>query len=129
METIVPENNPSNPSPSGRNGRLPFFCGPFRNRLLLSPRQPCPCQAKDLAAATREAPPTRHFAVYDLVVKGSCLCNGHAEQCVPAPRYRPVRDRTNHVVRRFYCERQKRKAFILLFLSRFSHFFWIFITK
>lgn len=67
-------------------------------RIRLLKRQPCPCQAKDLAAAG-EAPPTRHFAIYDLIVKGSCFCNGHAEQCVTAPGYQPVRDRTNHVVR------------------------------
>uniref|UniRef100_A0A3Q3JLZ6 Netrin-1 n=1 Tax=Monopterus albus TaxID=43700 RepID=A0A3Q3JLZ6_MONAL len=32
------------------------------------------------------------------LLKGSCFCNGHAEQCVPAPGYQPIRDRTNHVV-------------------------------
>ncbi|CAN9508481.1 unnamed protein product [Ophioblennius macclurei] len=77
-------------------------------RLRLLRRQACPCQAKDRLPPPQEeeeeeeeeeeAPPTRHFAIYDLIVKGSCFCNGHAEQCVPAPGYRPIRDRTNHVV-------------------------------
>lgn len=71
-------------------------------RIRLLQRQPCPCQAKDLGSAHRDLP-TRHFAIYDLIVKGSCFCNGHAEQCVPAPGYRPIRDRTQHVVRRFSC--------------------------
>ncbi|XP_042156287.1 netrin-4 [Oncorhynchus tshawytscha] len=64
-------------------------------RIRLLERQSCPCQAKD---PTVGAPLTQHFAIYDLIVKGSCFCHGHAEQCVPAPGYRPVRDRTNHVV-------------------------------
>lgn len=67
-------------------------------RIRLLQRQPCPCQAKDLGSANRDLP-TRHFAIYDLIVKGSCFCNGHAEQCIPAPGYRPIRDRTQHVVR------------------------------
>ncbi|KAL0962909.1 hypothetical protein UPYG_G00347010 [Umbra pygmaea] len=66
-------------------------------RIHLLEHQSCPCQAKQ-ADSIPGAPPKPHFAVYDLIVKGSCFCNGHAEQCVPASRYRPVRDRTNHVV-------------------------------
>ncbi|XP_046878805.1 netrin-4 isoform X2 [Hypomesus transpacificus] len=66
-------------------------------RMRLLQHQSCPCQAKDPSHLDK-APPTKHFAIYDLIVKGSCFCNGHAEQCVPAPGYRPVRDRTNHVV-------------------------------
>ncbi|XP_067110678.1 netrin-4 isoform X1 [Osmerus mordax] len=66
-------------------------------RMRLLQHQSCPCQAKDPSHPDK-APPTKHFAIYDLIVKGSCFCNGHAEQCVPAPGYRPVRDRTNHVV-------------------------------
>ncbi|XP_028972936.2 netrin-4 [Esox lucius] len=66
-------------------------------RVRLLERQSCPCQAK--RAVSDAGPlPGQHFAVYDLIVKGSCFCNGHAEQCVPAPGYRPVRDRTSHVV-------------------------------
>lgn len=66
-------------------------------RMNLLQHQSCPCQAKDPAYLVK-TPPTKHFAIYDLIVKGSCFCNGHAEQCVPAPSYRPIRDRTNHVV-------------------------------
>lgn len=82
--------------PFGVEGQQQLRVTNIRIRLLK--QQSCPCQAKDLASA-REALPTGHFAIYDLIVKGSCFCNGHAEQCVPAPRYQPIRDRTNHVVR------------------------------
>ena len=83
--------------PFGLEGQQQLRVTNIRVRLLK--RQPCPCQAKDAAAAAHEAVPTRHFAIYDLIVKGSCFCNGHAEQCVPAPGYQPIRDRSNHVVR------------------------------
>ncbi|XP_035281911.1 netrin-4 [Anguilla anguilla] len=65
----------------------------LRARLLR--RQACPCQAKDPAA---RALPTEHYAIYDFIAKGSCFCNGHAEHCVPAQGYQPMRERTNHVV-------------------------------
>ncbi|XP_077449964.1 netrin-4 isoform X1 [Stigmatopora argus] len=82
--------------PFGLEGQQQLRVTNVRIRLLR--RQPCPCQAKDGAVWLGGTPPTRHFAIYDLIVKGSCFCSGHAEQCVPAPGYRPVRDRTNHVV-------------------------------
>ncbi|CAL8323040.1 unnamed protein product [Lota lota] len=83
--------------PFGAEAREQLTVTNIRIRLLK--HQPCPCQAKSSAPSADEAPPpTRHFAIYDFIVKGSCLCNGHAEQCEPAPGYRPVRDRTNHVV-------------------------------
>ncbi|KAM6985681.1 netrin-4 [Aplochiton taeniatus] len=66
-------------------------------RVRLLKHQSCPCQTKDLTSAAI-APLTQHFAIYDLIVKGSCFCSGHAEQCVPAPGYHPARDKTNHVV-------------------------------
>ncbi|TNN00310.1 hypothetical protein fugu_011556 [Takifugu bimaculatus] len=50
-------------------------------RVRLLRRQPCPCRTKHPSAA---ALPTEHYAIYDFIVKGSCLCNGHADQCVPA---------------------------------------------
>lgn len=84
-------------------------------RIRLLSHQPCPCQAKDLTA-TREPLPTQHFAIYDLIVKGSCSCNGHAEQCVPALGYQPTRDRTSHVVRterNFNKCKKKKKAWLL----------------
>ncbi|KAJ8381534.1 hypothetical protein SKAU_G00023120 [Synaphobranchus kaupii] len=64
-------------------------------RVRLLQRQACPCQAKDPEAKPL---PTEHYAIYDFIVKGSCFCNGHAEQCMPAQGYRPMRERTNHVV-------------------------------
>ncbi|KAF0029879.1 hypothetical protein F2P81_018984 [Scophthalmus maximus] len=84
--------------PFGTEGQQQLRVTNVRVRLLK--RQPCPCRAKDRAAAAAErgeALPTQHFAIYDLIVKGSCFCNGHAEQCVPATGYQPIRDRTNHV--------------------------------
>lgn len=82
--------------PFGDQGQQQLKVTNLRIRLLR--HQPCPCQAKDLAAP--HAPlPAQHFAIYDLIVKGSCSCNGHAEQCVPARGYQPIRERTNHVVR------------------------------
>lgn len=64
-------------------------------RVRLLRRQPCPCQAKDLEAA---ALPTNHYAVYDFIVKGSCLCNGHADQCVPSPGIRASQQRAANMV-------------------------------
>lgn len=84
--------------PFGLEGQQQLRVTNIRIRLL--ERQPCPCQAKVAAAAPGESLPTRHFAIYDLIVKGSCFCSGHAEQCLPAPGYQPVRDRTSHVVSR-----------------------------
>lgn len=94
--------------PFGDEGQQQLKVTSIRIRLLK--HQPCPCQAKDLNAA-REHLPTQHFAIYDLIVKGSCSCNGHAEQCVPALGYQPIRDRTNHVVReqRYKCQRNVEK--------------------
>ncbi|KAL2102585.1 hypothetical protein ACEWY4_001753 [Coilia grayii] len=72
-------------------------------RVRLLQHQPCPCQLKEPkgGAGVGAAPPLatgQHYAIYDFIAKGSCLCNGHADQCVPAPGYQPARDRTNHVV-------------------------------
>uniref|UniRef100_A0A3B4EWK1 Netrin-1 n=1 Tax=Pundamilia nyererei TaxID=303518 RepID=A0A3B4EWK1_9CICH len=50
-------------------------------RVRLLQNQPCPCQAKHPGAS---ALPTDHYAIYDFIVKGSCLCNGHADHCEPA---------------------------------------------
>ncbi|XP_036961720.1 netrin-4-like [Acanthopagrus latus] len=64
-------------------------------RVRLLRRQPCPCQAKHPGAAVL---PTDHYAIYDFIVKGSCLCNGHADHCVPASGYKPSQQRTNNMV-------------------------------
>ncbi|KAM9705417.1 netrin-4 [Menidia menidia] len=79
--------------PFGVEGQQQLRVTNIRIRLLK--RQACPCKTKDLASVDA---PTRHFAIYDLIVKGSCFCNGHAEQCIPAPGYQPISDRTNHVI-------------------------------
>lgn len=63
-------------------------------RVRLLQHQPCPCQAKHPGAAVL---PTVHYAIYDFIVKGSCLCNGHADHCVPARGYHPVQQTDNMV--------------------------------
>lgn len=52
-------------------------------RLLLLKRQECPCHGSAL-----EEKPQRfaHYAIYDLIIRGSCFCNGHAEECELANR-------------------------------------------
>lgn len=68
-------------------------------RVRLLQRQPCPCQAKDLEAAIL---PTDHYAIYDFIVKGSCLCNGHADHCVPSRGFRAGQQKTSNMVRDFH---------------------------
>lgn len=64
-------------------------------RVRLLRRQPCPCQTKHPGAA---ALPTEHYAIFDFIVKGSCLCNGHADQCVPARGYKPGLEKADNMV-------------------------------
>lgn len=64
-------------------------------RVHLLRRQPCPCRTKHPGAA---ALPTEHYAIYDFIVKGSCLCNGHADQCVPARGYKPGPEKADNMV-------------------------------
>ncbi|XP_004400321.1 PREDICTED: netrin-4 isoform X1 [Odobenus rosmarus divergens] len=57
-------------------------------RVQLLKRQSCPCQRNDLTAKPQHF---THYAIYDFIVKGSCFCNGHADQCVPVDGFRPVK--------------------------------------
>eukprot|EP00062_Callorhinchus_milii_P022742 gi/632980837/ref/XP_007907258.1/ PREDICTED: netrin-4 isoform X1 [Callorhinchus milii] len=59
-------------------------------RVQLLKRQDCPCLSKNPALKPQHF---AHYAIYDFIVKGSCFCNGHADQCVPTADFRPVRDR------------------------------------
>lgn len=67
-------------------------------RVRLLQRQPCPCQAKLPDAAVL---PTDHYAIYDFIVKGSCLCNGHADHCAPAKGYQPSQQKPSNMVSHF----------------------------
>ncbi|KAM9754805.1 netrin-4-like isoform 1-T1 [Menidia menidia] len=64
-------------------------------RVRLLQRQKCPCQAKHAEASDL---PMEHYAIYDFIVKGSCLCNGHADHCVPARGYQPSHQKTTNTV-------------------------------
>ena len=65
-------------------------------RVQLLKQQSCPCQRNDLNAKPRHF---THYAIYDFIVKGSCFCNGHADQCIPVDGFRPVKGPgTFHVV-------------------------------
>lgn len=57
-------------------------------RVRLLKRQSCPCQRNDLNAKPHHF---THYAIYDFIVKGSCFCNGHADQCLPVEGFRPVK--------------------------------------
>ncbi|XP_066285374.1 netrin-4-like [Branchiostoma lanceolatum] len=49
-------------------------------RMRLLKRQSCNCPAEEV----QEKPyKFAHFAVYNLIISGSCFCNGHADVCVP----------------------------------------------
>uniref|UniRef100_A0A8D0G2U2 NET4 protein n=1 Tax=Strix occidentalis caurina TaxID=311401 RepID=A0A8D0G2U2_STROC len=47
-------------------------------RLLLLKRQECPCYGSGLVEKPQRF---AHYAIYDLIIRGSCFCNGHAEEC------------------------------------------------
>jgi len=64
-------------------------------RVRLLQRQQCPCQAKH---AETDVLSMEHYAIYDFIVKGSCLCNGHADHCVPARGYQPRHQKMSNVV-------------------------------
>ena len=68
-------------------------------RVRLLQHQPCPCQSKHSGVSDV---PTDHYAIYDFIVKGSCLCNGHADHCVPAKGYNPSQQRTSNMVSILY---------------------------
>ncbi|XP_067860731.1 netrin-4 isoform X1 [Heptranchias perlo] len=64
-------------------------------RVGLIKRQLCPCPGR---AASLKPRRFAHYGVYDFIVKGSCFCNGHAEQCEPAEGFRPARGGALNVV-------------------------------
>ncbi|XP_030070730.1 LOW QUALITY PROTEIN: netrin-4-like [Microcaecilia unicolor] len=58
-------------------------------RVQLLKWQPCPCQGRDVS---RKPQHFMHYAIYDLIVKGSCFCNGHADHCIAVDGYGQVRN-------------------------------------
>ncbi|KAL7876122.1 hypothetical protein AOLI_G00110850 [Acnodon oligacanthus] len=78
--------------PYGLAARAELGITNFRMRLL-QPHQ-CPCQLKEGSASL----PTAPYAIYDLILKGACLCHGHSDQCVPANGYQHTSHRGHHVV-------------------------------
>ncbi|XP_008281464.1 netrin-4-like [Stegastes partitus] len=79
--------------PYGPDAQDQLMITNLRVRLLRS--QTCPCQAKHPGAAVL---PTDHYAIYDFIVKGSCLCNGHADHCVPTRGYQHSLQRSSNMV-------------------------------
>nr|XP_033809333.1 netrin-4 isoform X1 [Geotrypetes seraphini] len=57
-------------------------------RVQLLKWQPCLCHSSDVS---RKPQHFMHYAIYDLIVKGSCFCNGHADHCVAADGFRQVK--------------------------------------
>ncbi|KAG9274181.1 netrin-4 [Astyanax mexicanus] len=78
--------------PYGIEARAQLGLTNLRVRLLQP--QKCPCQLKEGSANL----PTAPYGIYDLILKGACLCHGHSDQCVPANGYQPTRHRAHHVV-------------------------------
>ncbi|XP_007888755.1 netrin-4-like [Callorhinchus milii] len=64
-------------------------------RLHLLKRQDCPCEGAGMVEKPQRF---AHFAIYDLIIRGSCFCNGHAEQCVPLADHKASGRNSEHVV-------------------------------
>ncbi|KAM6937894.1 netrin-4-like [Xenentodon cancila] len=82
-------------NPYGPTAQNQLMITNLRARLLQ--RQQCPCQGKHPEATSL---PTNHYAIYDFIVKGSCLCNGHADHCVAARGYQqqPSQQKASNMV-------------------------------
>lgn len=63
-------------------------------RVRLLQPQSCPCKHKLPDANIADA----HYAIYDLILKGGCLCHGHADQCVPTGNHQITHLSNKHMV-------------------------------
>lgn len=63
-------------------------------RVRLLQPQPCPCQHKESNTSLISVP----YAISDFILKGACLCHGHADQCVTASDYLATHKHGHHVV-------------------------------
>ncbi|KAI4905064.1 hypothetical protein NFI96_016048 [Prochilodus magdalenae] len=61
-------------------------------RVKMLKPQLCPCHQKQGSAKL----PTSPYAIYDLILKGACLCHGHSDECVPVSGN--TRSRSLHAV-------------------------------
>lgn len=51
--------------------------------LNLPAERTSPTASALTSASTTEGPASAPYAIYTLLARGTCLCHGHAEQCVP----------------------------------------------
>lgn len=68
-------------------------------RIRLLKAQTCPPPAESSStASTRSAAP---YAVYTLLARGTCLCHGHSEHCVPHSSSSSSKGQHQNMVSRF----------------------------
>lgn len=80
----------------------------LRIRLLKAQTCPPPTETSSTASTLTSAPAAESaaaapYAVYTLLARGTCLCHGHSEQCVPHSSSRD-KSRDQNMVSRFSSE-------------------------
>lgn len=88
----------------------------LRIRLLKAQSCPTTLNPTDTAqtlTSISESPPSAPFAVYTLQTRGTCLCHGHAEYCVPYERS-PNKTQDSNMVCDFSCKTCQLKDLLLV---------------